>query len=109
MEAHSTADDAKRYIPQEELEQWAPLDPISRFETFLRDRGLWTSELAEAVEQEALEITTRVRNAIYDAPHGDPLEVFDHVYVDSPPNFVRQREQLRGEIERLRATRGEEG
>jgi len=107
MEAHSTADDAKRYVPQEELEQWAPLDPISRFVNFMKDRDLWNSELAEAVEQEALEMTTRVRNEIYDAPHGDPLEVFDHVYVDPPLHFVRQREQLRVEIERRNTTHGE--
>jgi len=108
MEAHSTADDPTRYVPQEEHDQWASQDPISRFETFMKDRELLNSELVDGVEKEALEMSTRVRNELYDAPHGDPLEVFDHVYVDPPRHFERQREQLRGEIERLRATDGEE-
>ncbi|MGH3442428.1 MAG: pyruvate dehydrogenase (acetyl-transferring) E1 component subunit alpha [Nitriliruptorales bacterium] len=106
MEAHTTSDDPKRYRSAEELEYWARFDPIARMEKFLRSRDLWDEEFADTIDEEAREQAAHVREQIYDAPHGDPLELFEHVYVDPPPHFERQKQQLREEIE---AAEGGEG
>jgi len=41
---HSTADDAKRYRSNEEVEFWKKRDPIDRFRIFLERKGLWSAE-----------------------------------------------------------------
>ncbi|MFN2556859.1 MAG: pyruvate dehydrogenase (acetyl-transferring) E1 component subunit alpha [Nitriliruptorales bacterium] len=100
LEAHTTSDDPTRYRSREELDYWATFDPIVRFEKFLKDRELWSEDLASAVVDEADEFAARVRAEIFDAPHGDPLELFEHVYVDPPHDYLRQRAQLQAELER---------
>jgi 2-oxoisovalerate dehydrogenase E1 component alpha subunit len=105
MEAHTTADDPTRYRTPEELEEWRRRDPIARFETFLEREGLLDDELRASVDAESEDYARRLREEIYDAPHGDPLELFEHVYVDPPERFAEQREMLRREL----ATRADEG
>jgi 2-oxoisovalerate dehydrogenase E1 component alpha subunit len=99
MESHTTADDAKRYRTDEELASWRERDPIARFEAFLQREGLLDDGLRAEAEAEADAVATKMREAIYDAPHGDPLELFDHVYVEPPASFAEQRAQLRRELD----------
>ena len=99
MEAHTTADDPTRYRTPEEIGEWKARDPIARFETFLSAEGLVDDDFRTSVEDEARDLAARVRAEIYDAPHGDPLELFDHVYADPPRSFEPQRELLRGELD----------
>lgn len=98
MEAHTTSDDPTRYRTKEEEEAAAATDPIVRYRNFLRERGLWSDEFADEVDAEAAAEATRMREEIYEAPHGDPLEVFEHVYVDPTGHFEVQREQLAAEL-----------
>jgi pyruvate dehydrogenase E1 component alpha subunit len=98
VEGHSTSDDPTRYRTREELEQWAKLDPLLRMELFLKSDGVWDDSFAQRVDDEANEYCARLREAIYDAPHPDPTELFEHVYVEAPPHFERQRKQLEAEL-----------
>ena len=99
MEAHTTADDPTRYRQDSELEQWRSRDPITRYAAFLRARGLLDDDREAATADAARAEAQTARAAVYDAPHGDPLELFDHVYVDPPPRLLAQRAQLRAELE----------
>jgi pyruvate dehydrogenase E1 component alpha subunit len=99
MEAHTTADDPTRYRSGAELAEWKARDPIARFETFLEREGLLDDACRAEIDQEAGAYAARMREEIYDAPHGDPLELFDHVYVDPPPSFAEQRALLRRELD----------
>jgi 2-oxoisovalerate dehydrogenase E1 component alpha subunit len=105
MEAHTTSDDPTRYRTQEELDEAATTDPIARMRNFLQQRDLYDGALEDAIETQAKEVATYVRDGIYDAPHGDPMELFEHVYVDPTGHFEDQVEQLRAEL----ASTGEEG
>jgi 2-oxoisovalerate dehydrogenase E1 component alpha subunit len=98
MEAHTTADDPTRYRNPAELEEWQRRDPIARFETFLAKEGLLDDDLREAIDEEAATFAKRIREEVYEAPHDDPLELFDHVYVDPPASFEEQRAMLRREL-----------
>jgi pyruvate dehydrogenase E1 component alpha subunit len=100
MEAHTTSDDPTRYRDPAELEQWRSRDPITRFAHHLRGRGLLDDQTEAAIGKAATAEAQTARAAIYEAPHGDPLELFDHVYVEPPPRLRDQREQLRAELER---------
>jgi 2-oxoisovalerate dehydrogenase E1 component alpha subunit len=99
VEAHTTADDATRYRSAEELAEWKARDPIARFETFLEARGLLDDDFRREAADEADALARRLRENVVDAPHGDPLELFDHVYAEPPASFERQRELLRTELE----------
>jgi pyruvate dehydrogenase E1 component alpha subunit len=92
---HTTADDPTRYRSAEELAAWERKDPLTRFATYLRTRGL----LDEGVEQE---IDAEIGAAIArfeTAPPPDPLRMFDHAYEQLPPELQRQRAMM---AERLR-------
>ena len=98
MEAHTTADDPTRYRTPEELEEWKRRDPIARFETFLEKEGLLDDAFRDEIDEEAKGYAARMRAEIYDAPHGDPLELFEHVYVEPPPSYEEQKAMLRREL-----------
>jgi 2-oxoisovalerate dehydrogenase E1 component alpha subunit len=99
MEAHTTSDDPSRYRTQAELDEAATTDPIARMRNFLQQRDLYDAELEQAIDAQAKATATHVRDGIYDAPHGDPMELFEHVYVDPSGHFEGQREQLRAELD----------
>lgn len=98
MEAHTTADDPTRYRTPEELAEWRERDPIARFEVFLEREGLMDDGLRERIDDEAEAYAKRIRAEVYDAPHGDPLELFEHVYVDPPARYAEQRAALAAEL-----------
>ena len=100
MEAHTTSDDASRYRSDEELEAAALTDPIARLRNYLRHRDLLDDAMEQRFEEEAAERAQAVRDAIYDAPHGDPLELFDHVYVAPRADMAAQRDELRAQLAR---------
>ena len=104
MEAHTTSDDPTRYRSKEELAEAALTDPIARMRNHLRQRDLLDDATEAGFDEEAAERARAVRDAIYDAPHGDPLELFEHVYLADRADLAAQREELRSEL----ATRAEE-
>ncbi len=110
MEAHTTSDDPTRYRTQEELEAAARTDPIARMRNHLRQRDLLDDATEAGFEQEADERARAVRDAIYDAPHGDPLELFDHVTLADRADLAAQREELRAELAaRVAGQEGDDG
>lgn len=100
MEAHTTSDDPSRYRSDEELQAAALTDPIARMGNHLRRRDLLDEATEQGFEEEAAERARAVRDAVYEAPHGDPLELFDHVTVALRADLAAQREELRAELER---------
>jgi 2-oxoisovalerate dehydrogenase E1 component alpha subunit len=103
LEGHSTSDDPTRYRTKEDLERWAERDPLTRLELYLKETDVWDDGFAEQVDAEARELSVRLRESIYDAAHPDPLELFDHVYINEPSHFERQRAQLLAELEARRS------
>ena len=99
MEAHTTADDPTRYREDTELEQWRVRDPIIRLERFLRGRELIDDNVVETVAQAAKAEAQAARAASYDAPHGDPLELFSYVYTEPTQQLREQRALLQAELQ----------
>ena len=65
---------------------------------FLQADDLWDSSIEDAIEERASAESARMREEIYDAPHGDPMELFEHVYVDPTNHFDDQRAILAAEL-----------
>jgi 2-oxoisovalerate dehydrogenase E1 component alpha subunit len=99
MEAHTTSDDPTRYRTQEELDEAAKTDPLARMRNLLTKLDLYDADLDREIEAQAQQTASEVRAGIYDAPHGDPMELFEHVYVDPTGHFEEQRELLRTELD----------
>jgi 2-oxoisovalerate dehydrogenase E1 component alpha subunit len=98
MGPHTTSDDPTRYRDEAEVAQWAALDPIDRYRTYLQHIGVWTERLEERVAARTKRIRTELRESVVGADDFDVGEMFDTVYHDITPDLVRQREQLRDEL-----------
>ncbi len=92
--AHTTVDDPTVYRDDDELERWQAYDPIDRYETFLRTRGLLDDEAIDAMKQRiADEVASLIDEAEQVEP--DPEAMFERVYEKPTPRIQEQRTQLR--------------
>ncbi|WP_425492894.1 pyruvate dehydrogenase (acetyl-transferring) E1 component subunit alpha [Natrinema amylolyticum] len=92
-EMHTTADDPSVYRTTEEEESWEPLDPILRFERYLRDRGLLDDETVDSIESEIeADLEESLEAARETEANADPVDMFDNAYAERPPYLERQRE-----------------
>jgi pyruvate dehydrogenase E1 component alpha subunit len=95
--AHTTSDDPSVYREEEEEEQWRDRDPIDRFGTFLRNRGLLDEETEAEIEER---VEAQIEDAISTAQEyeTEPTEMFEHVY-DTP---TQRLDEQRAELQQLR-------
>jgi 2-oxoisovalerate dehydrogenase E1 component alpha subunit len=94
MGAHTTSDDPTRYRLATELEAWKLKDPIERMKAFLSRNGTADAAFFEAVDAEANELAAHVREGCRSMPDPRPLDIFTDVYVDTPPELTRQRDEF---------------
>ncbi|HVL88499.1 MAG TPA: pyruvate dehydrogenase (acetyl-transferring) E1 component subunit alpha [Candidatus Thermoplasmatota archaeon] len=94
MSSHSSSDDAARYVPKEELDRWAKKDPIVRFGTYLRRKGLWD----DAREREFVEATKHALEEAFQHAEkvGKPRfeEIFNDTYAEWIPQYGEQIKEL---------------
>jgi pyruvate dehydrogenase E1 component alpha subunit len=103
MGPHSSSDDPKRYQAPELLEGWKKKDPITRFQTYLKGKRLWS----EAWEKELTEsINADIAKAVEAAEQtpAPPVDtMFEDVYATMPPHIVEQRDAVLDQIKRTGA------
>jgi 2-oxoisovalerate dehydrogenase E1 component alpha subunit len=100
---HSTADDATRYRPAEEVEQWRALDPLERYRSWLASSEAADQEFFQAVDGEAKEFAAKMRSGVIASDPRPVEEMFEWVFADLPPHLARQRDEA------LRLARGTAG
>lgn len=89
---HTTADDASRYRPPEEVEQAWQVEPLKRFRRWLTNEGLLDEAKEKAISEEcAREIEADVA-AYLDTPMPTVESMFDYMYETLPDALVEQRE-----------------
>ncbi|MFC6825594.1 pyruvate dehydrogenase (acetyl-transferring) E1 component subunit alpha [Halopelagius fulvigenes] len=95
---HTTSDDPSVYRKVEEEDEWEERDPIVRFETYLRERGVLDDDRVEEIQEdieEELREEIRLANEAREAL--DAADMFDYVYESRPPEVDRQRAAFTGE------------
>lgn len=96
---HSTADDPSNYR-DEVPEKWQKRDPVSRFETFLKQTGRLDEEgvtaVHDAVEERVSDAIDRAENT--DRP--DPTGLFEHTFEERPAHLADQHALSVSENER---------
>lgn len=88
---HTTADDATRYQPCEEVDKAKPREPIGRFKEFLVREKIWN---AEEEEQLVIHCADEVEKAVGEYLDTTPQPVssiFDYHYAELPEYLVEQR------------------
>lgn len=83
--AHSSEDDQRRYRSQEELEQLAANDCLSRFRTNLVEAGILSEKQVEECEAEVKAEVGRATRAGLDSPDAKPEDALTNVYALSLP------------------------
>ncbi len=96
---HTTADDAARYRPAEEMAAWKAKDPIARLEKHLLSTGRLSEAKAEAIRGAAAAKVQAAIEAYEATPEPDPMDIFRNMYAKDPPRLEQQREEFRRWIE----------
>jgi pyruvate dehydrogenase E1 component alpha subunit len=93
---HTTADDASRYRPPEEVQARWKEEPIARFRTFLVAQKAWGKAQEEQLSAECQQrVEAAVERYLSSQPRA-PETMFDHLYAELPANYVGQRNELKG-------------
>ncbi|MEV5509191.1 thiamine pyrophosphate-dependent dehydrogenase E1 component subunit alpha [Streptomyces orinoci] len=98
VEAHTNADDDKRYRSDAEVAAWRAHDPVALVERELTRRGLLDEDGIAAERQAAEELAADLRERMNREPLLDPMDLFTHVYAEQTSQLRAQAAQLRAEL-----------
>jgi 2-oxoisovalerate dehydrogenase E1 component alpha subunit len=93
---HTTADDAARYRPVEEVQARWKEEPIARLRSYLVGQKAWGKAEEEKLIAECQEgIEAAVERYLATTPR-PPVTMFDHIYAELPKAYAAQRDELKG-------------
>ena len=93
---HTTADDAARYRPPEEVQARWKEEPIARLRAYLVSQNAWGKSQEEELAAECQkQIDAAIERYLASAPRA-PETMFDHLYAELPPAYAGQRAELSG-------------
>ncbi len=92
---HTTADDARRYRPANELEAAMKKDPIVRTRKYLEARKLWDQKQQDAIEAKAKVIVQEVMKTSLELGKGPVDDIFDYTFADLPAEIEKQKQTLK--------------
>jgi pyruvate dehydrogenase E1 component alpha subunit len=93
---HTTADDAARYRPPEEVQARWKEEPIARLRAYLVSQNAWGKSQEEELAAECQkQIEAAIERYLASAPRA-PETMFDHLYAELPPAYAGQRAELSG-------------
>jgi 2-oxoisovalerate dehydrogenase E1 component alpha subunit len=107
MGAHTSSDDPSKYRTDAETAHWAALDPIARFETYLRSRGEGDAFFAE-VKAEAADFAEDIRRRTLELGVPPVDDIFDNVYSEPHPLVAEEKQWLEGYEAAYASTEGTE-
>ena len=92
---HTTADDARRYRDQAELDAWLAKDPLIRTRKYLEKKSLWSDEKQESLETRAQTIVNEIVKTAFEIEDPARSDFFNHMFAELPAELVRQRDTMR--------------
>ena len=88
---HTTADDASRYRPPEEVADAWKREPVLRLRHYLSETGAWDKAREEELLKQCNEQVQAAAQAYIDTPPPPPAQMFDHLYATLPAAYLAQR------------------
>jgi 2-oxoisovalerate dehydrogenase E1 component alpha subunit len=92
---HTTADDARRYRSDDELEHRRALDPVARLRKHLQRERLWSDADERRLHTEHMARVEDAAAEFLSMPPPAPESMFDHLFAQLPEALREQREALR--------------
>jgi pyruvate dehydrogenase E1 component alpha subunit len=95
---HTTADDARRYREQDEVDTAWKKEPLVRLRNYLTDQGLWDQVKEEELLAECKERVDAAVQEYTDTVENDPQPIdamFDYMFKNLPNHLEEQRELAR--------------
>jgi pyruvate dehydrogenase E1 component alpha subunit len=93
---HTTADDAARYRPPEEVQARWKEEPIARLRAYLVSQKAWGKAQEEELAAECQkQIEAAIERYLATSPRA-PETMFDHLYAELPAVYAGQRAELAG-------------
>jgi pyruvate dehydrogenase E1 component alpha subunit len=94
---HTTADDATRYRPSEEVQARWKEEPIGRLRAYLVSQKAWGKAQEEELAAECQKaIEAAIERYLESSPRA-PQTMFDHLYAELPRTYAGQRAELSGD------------
>lgn len=90
LDAHTTNDDPSLYREDDEVDEWEGKEPVSRFEAFLEEYGIWNDIDEEAIRAEANERFDQAKEAADAYEAGGVEQMFEYLYDEMPAELERQ-------------------
>ncbi|WP_397449726.1 pyruvate dehydrogenase (acetyl-transferring) E1 component subunit alpha [Pseudomonas sp. NA-150] len=91
---HTTADDATRYRPAEEVKHAWQEEPVKRLQAFLASQGVWNESREQALISECQALVQQAVEVFESAGTQAPESIIDYVYARWPEALAEQREWL---------------
>lgn len=91
---HTTADDASRYRPKEEVECGWKSEPVARLRAYLDSLKAWSEEDEAAMTAENAAAVEAAVAEYRNMPKAAPTDMFDYLYATLPEKTRAQRDEL---------------
>ena len=93
---HTTADDASRYRPAEEVAEAWKKEPVLRLRNYLLEAKVWSKEQEEELLKRCNEHVQAEAQAYLDTPAPPVRQMFDYLYATLPGAYAAQRAAILG-------------
>ena len=88
---HTTADDASRYRPKEEVENARKFEPILRLRQYLMNQNQWSVQQENNLIEECKAKVEEAVQEYLNAPKPEITDIFDYMYAELPQDLQEQR------------------
>ena len=92
---HTTADDARRYRDQAELDAWLAKDPLIRLRKYLETNDLWDDQMQTELDEKAKVIVREVVKTAEGIESPATEDLFNYTFANLPDGIITQRDTLR--------------
>jgi pyruvate dehydrogenase E1 component alpha subunit len=91
---HTTADDARRYRDQNEVDAWASKDPVIRLRKYLTSQGIWDDAKQSVLDETSKQHAADVVKAAEGIAKPAKSDIFDYTYANITPELEVQRRTM---------------
>jgi len=93
--AHTTSDDPTIYRKDEEVKEWEAKDPMIRFKKYLIDKGYWSEEEDQKLEEQNTAYVGETFKKVESTGDADLLDIFKYTYKEMTPQLTEQYEYIK--------------
>ena len=97
--AHTTSDDPTIYRKDEEVKAWELKDPMIRFKKYLIDKGYWSEEEDQKLEEENTAYVGETFKKVEQTGEANLIDIFQFTYKEMTPQLEEQYAYIKGFLE----------